>query len=225
MVIHKIRKAHKRVVHGVSRLRKYSYQRSRRLAELQRTIEFWRQFEWKHRNLIWLLVSIIIAYVIVKSPAVNNMIKNVGTLGFVGAFFAGMFFTYGLTAAPATAALLILGRTLHYPFITALIAGAGAVMSDYVIFRLVRDKLIEEIRLTGEEILGRSIHIKINPNSLTAKAIPILAGLIIASPLPDEFGAALLGAAKIRTIKFVEYSFLFNFIGIFIITSLGASYT
>ncbi|HLC39578.1 MAG TPA: hypothetical protein VJJ76_01720 [archaeon] len=223
MVIQKIRKAHRHVAHHISRLKKYSYHRSRHLTQMQRTINYWRQFEWKHRNLMWLLISIIIAYIIIQVPGITERIEKIGDFGYVGSFIAGLLFTYALTTAPATAAIFVLGKTLQTPFIIAVIGATGAVISDYLIFRFVRDRLLNELKTTGEEILGRGIHFSVNPNGLAAKVIPILAGLIIASPLPDELGAALLGAAKIRTRVFIQYAFIFNLIGIFIIASLGAA--
>ena len=42
-------------------------------------------------------------------------------------------------------------------------------------------------------------------------------GFIIASPLPDELGIALLGFSKLKTSLFVPLSFTFNFLGICLI--------
>jgi len=193
------------------------------LERIKKSVNDLRQFEWKHQNLIFLFVSLIIAYILIESTTVHEIIKSIGGFGYVGAFFAGMLFAYALTAAPASAALFILGNTLRTPFIIAVIGACGAMISDYLIFRFVRDKLMKEIRTTEKEILGREIQFKIKPNGLAAKIIPILAGIIIASPLPDEIGVALLGAVKIQTRKFLQYSFILNLIGIFIITSFAVA--
>lgn len=182
-----------------------------------------KQFEWKHHNLILLFVSIIVAYFLVKNARVYQSIENIGGLGYIGSFFSGALFTYGLTTAPATAALFILGKSFGTPLIISIIGASGAVISDYLIFRFVRGRLLNELQETEKEILGKRIKIKINPKGLATKFIPILAGLIIASPLPDEFGVAFLAAAKIPTHKFIQYAFIFNFIGIFIITSIAAA--
>lgn len=196
---------------------------SHHISEIKKSVNDLRQFEWKHQNLIFLIVSLIVAYILIASPTFHEIIKTIGTFGYVGAFFAGMFFTYALTAAPASATLFILGNSLKTPFIIAVIGGCGAVISDYIIFRFVRDRLMKEIRTTEKEILGHEIKIKIKPDGFIAKFIPILAGIIIASPLPDEFGVALLSASKISIQKFLQYSFLLNMIGIFVITSIAAA--
>lgn len=95
------------------------------------------------------------------------------------------------------------------------------MLSDYLIFRFVKDRLVNELELTSKEILGKKFSLRIKPNGFIAKFVPIIAGFIIASPLPDELGAAIFGMSKIKTHRFIRYSFIFNFIGIFIITSLG----
>jgi len=44
--------------------------------------------------------------------------------------------------------------------------------------------------------------------------IKIIAYLIIASPLPDELGVALLGTTKQKTKEFLILSYFMNFLGI-----------
>lgn len=193
------------------------------IERIKKSVNDLRQFEWKHQNLIFLFVSIIIAYTLLESTVIHELMKSIGEFGYLSAFFIGLFFAYALTSAPASAGFYILADTLKTPFIIAVIGACGAMVSDYLIFRFVRDKLMKEIRTTEKEILGREIQFKIKPNGLAAKTIPILAGLIIASPLPDEIGVALLGAVKIKTRKFLQYSFIFNLIGIFIIASFAVA--
>ena len=43
------------------------------------------------------------------------------------------------------------------------------------------------------------------------------AGLVIASPLPDEIGVSLLGISKIKLYKFIIISFIFNTIGVLLV--------
>jgi hypothetical protein len=51
--------------------------------------------------------------------------------------------------------------------------------------------------------------------------ITSIGALIIASPLPDELGLAFLGLSRIPFKLFVPISFVFNVIGIYIITILA----
>ncbi|KKR47070.1 MAG: hypothetical protein UT80_C0011G0001, partial [Parcubacteria group bacterium GW2011_GWC1_40_13] len=44
--------------------------------------------------------------------------------------------------------------------------------------------------------------------------IPFIGALIIASPLPDEAGLAMMGLSKMKTSVFIPISFALNFLGI-----------
>jgi hypothetical protein len=46
---------------------------------------------------------------------------------------------------------------------------------------------------------------------------PILGALIIASPLPDEFGLALLGLSRTRISILIPVSFIMNFLGVYLL--------
>jgi len=223
MAIHKVRRVHRRIARNASRIKKYYYRKRQHLTQIHQFIKSMGEFEWKHKNLIFLIVSIVVAYILLKTPQVYVYIKSIGELNYLGVFLAGTLFPYALTTAPATAALYILGKSVYNPFVMALVGTVGAVISDYLIFRFVRNNLLKELYLTEKEILGKRVKIRLNPNGLAVKFIPILAGIIIASPFPDELGIALFGATKIRTREFIQYAFLFHFIGIFIIASLAVA--
>jgi hypothetical protein len=53
------------------------------------------------------------------------------------------------------------------------------------------------------------------------KISPLIAGFIIASPLPDELAAVLLGSENYDYKKFLILAFVFNFLGILFIVGLG----
>lgn len=184
------------------------------------------RFEWKHRNLVLLLISIFLAYFILKSKLIHNFLTNAGTLGYLDSFVAGLLFPYGLTAIPATAAFIVLSENLN-PFLIAFIAAIGAVISDYLIFRFIGNRMI----LGFEEIVGdmskklkyeiEKIRKKVIKSKISHHLIPILAGFIIASPLPDELAAVLFGSVKFNPKSFLTYAYTFHFTGILIITVIG----
>ncbi len=197
----------------------------------ENTIQKMGKYNWKYRNLILLALSFAAAYYILKSGTIASSIQNLGNFGYPASFAAGMLFSYGLTTAPATVALFNLGKTLN-PFLIAAIGACGTVISDYVIYRIVKDNLLDEIFLLSREIKNltkpvshlffwEDLRVRIWKGILHSKIwntiIPIIAGLIIASPLPDEFGAALFGAIRFEPRKFLVAAYVFNFIGIFIV--------
>jgi hypothetical protein len=62
---------------------------------------------------------------------------------------------------------------------------------------------------------------KISRSRVWKIIIPVIAGLIIASPLPDELAVAIFGAVKYDVKKFLLFSYCFSFLGILAITSLS----
>ena len=170
---------------------------------------------WKYHNLVLLILSLIIAIFILKSELIKGFILDLGKLEYIGVFISGMFFSYGLTTAPAISMLYLLSRDLN-PFLVGIMGMLGAVVSDYLIFRFVKYGLIKEIKIISNKFKFHP-HLK-KPYIRFLKAIaPLIAGLIIASPLPDELAASILGAIKVRDGEFLLISILSNFIGILII--------
>ncbi len=185
---------------------------------------FWKtikRYEWRYHNIILLSASVIAAYYIMRNEVAQELISGLGDLGYIGAFFGGLLFSYGLTTAPAFAILFLLGKSLN-PIVIALIGAMGSVVSDYIIFKFVRDRLSRDIMFLLKD-LGIRLHIlKVHR---WKSLVPILAGFIIASPLPDELALALLGGVHFDTRKFIAYAYAFNAIGIFFIAAAGGGWT
>ena len=60
------------------------------------------------------------------------------------------------------------------------------------------------------------------PNLFKKYLIAVIAGFIIASPLPDEIGVSLLAASRIISMKVVSaISYLLNTAGSFVILFIG----
>lgn len=199
--------------------------------DTENTVKRMEKYRIKYRNIVFIIISFIAAFYILRSPTVSLLIANLGKLGYLASFITGLMFTYGITTAPATAIIFNLGQTLN-PFWIAFIGAFGSVLSDYIIFRFVRDRLMKEIRLLSKDIsrltkpvsylffweeLRVRIWHTISKSKLWHIMIPIVGGMVIASPLPDELGAAIFGAVKFDTKKFLVIGYIMNFIGIFLI--------
>jgi len=213
----------------------YSYHKSRTNWKIRKIIKALRGFHWKYHNLILFVISLLFAYYILKYKPIVSLIQSLSNLGYISAFILGMLFTYALTSVPAAATLYNLGELLN-PLIIAFIGAFGSVISDYLIFRFIQDRLLDEIKLLSEEIgkttkpvtdlfLPKNLLIilwkSISRSRIWKILIPITAGFIIASPLPDEFGVALFGAAKYEPKKFIICSYFLNFVGILVISYAG----
>ncbi len=171
---------------------------------------------WKYHNLILLLLSIAFAVLILKSEFIRGFISRLGYYEYFGVFIVGLFYSYGFTTAPAISMLYLLSRDLT-PFFVAIIGGFGAMISDYLIFRFIKYELFDEIKRLSNKIRFHP-HLKKPYIKVLKKLAPFIAGIIFASPLPDELAASILGSIKFSDKKFLLLSFFSNSIGILIIS-------
>lgn len=178
-----------------------------------------------HRNrfihqLLVLALSIAVTATLAAGGVFTEAFATLGQGGFALAFVLGFFFVSIFTVAPAGAALYALAGD-HNPYAVALIASAGAVVGDYLLFHFIRDSffanLKEAIGLGGRRKIEHVFH------SQRFHWFFVIAGaIIIASPFPDELGLALLGVSRLSAAKFVPLAFALDFVGIVFITLAGA---
>ncbi len=175
----------------------------------------WRR--WKYKNTTFLLISLVAFFYLAQTPQVDTLVKQVGTLGYVGAFITGMFFVSTFTVAPAAVVLFHLATLLH-PVEIALLAGLGAMVGDYVIFRFMKDRVFEElIPLARKAQTPRLKTLFKSP--YFAWILPVAGAFIIASPLPDEIGVSMMGMSRVKQWQFFLLAFVLNAVGIFLIVS------
>ena len=177
---------------------------------------------WQYKNTTFLVISLIAFVYFLNNDFVQYFIKSIGNLGYVGSFFTGIFFVSIFTVAPASAILFDIAKTLN-PYLVALFAGIGAVLGDYIILRILKDRVFEEMmplfKKANNSFLG-----SIFSSPFFTWMIPLIGAVIIASPLPDEVGIGLMGLSKIKNWQFILLTFILNFLGIFVIISLAKSF-
>jgi hypothetical protein len=196
-----------------------------RTSEVERLEKDINYIRVKYHNIILLAVGVVVAYYILAHSSLTEYIGSISGLGYVGSFISGILAAYGITAAPGYAAYLVmLSSGLEVPLL-ALAASAGAVTGNYFIFRFVRNNLMGDIvNLSRDLRIGPArLHLRVKESKLLKRILPLIAGLIFASPVPDEIAAALLGAYHYDSKRFLLYAFGFHFTGFLIIGYLGAS--
>lgn len=174
----------------------------------------------KYPKFFLLLFTVLLAYFIFAERDLLGLTNLLSRSGYFGVFLAGFFFAYAFTAAPATAILLILAKEQNFLF-TGLIAGLGALIADLLIFKFIRYSFKDEIKKFSREKIVKNFNHKI-PKLIKKYVILVLAGFIIASPLPDEIGVALFAAStSVSTRLFSIFSYVMNTSGIFVILLIG----
>ena len=175
----------------------------------------------KYPRFFALILTIIIAVLIFNNEKVMSPENFLVIESYLSSFTLGVLYVYGFTAALSTGALLAIADQQNV-FITGFIAGLGALMGDLIIFKFVRKTFNKEIKEVGKTRFMKRIRNFLKEHTTLNMAIPLIAYIIIASPLPDEIGVSMVAAYRDTTTRaFSILSFLLNTAGIFIILILG----
>ncbi len=139
--------------------------------------------------------------------------------GLIGVFISGALYTYSFTAS-AGAILLIAVSANYPPGVIAVMAGLGGVLADLTIFQLIKGNLKKEV----EHLAKSAIICQIGAKSIFCKHWfrELLGTLILASPLPDEIGIALMSTAKIHKDVFILLTFIADVVGVYLLVSVAA---
>ncbi len=177
---------------------------------------------FKYPKLIIFTICIILSYLIFQNELFSEIVSHLGVLSYAGTFITGLLFSFGFTTPFAT--VIFIKMNPENIFLSAIIAGIGALISDLTIFKFVQFSFEEEFKKLRKE--RPFLFIKSNMNAyIKEKNINYLtlafAGFLLASPLPDEAGITLLtGMAKMSTKTLAIISFVFKTIGIFILLAI-----
>ena len=171
------------------------------------------------RDIALLVVSVAVAIVLVQSGSVHTILERSQEWKLVSSFIAGIFFVIIFTAAPAAVVLIELSQSYSL-FWVALFAALGGLCGDLVIFRFVKTRLsISLLELLKKPTLERWQTIMRLRH--WRWLLQLIGAVIIASPLPDELGVALLGLSKMSTARFAVLSFVLNFVGLLVILGVA----
>lgn len=161
-----------------------------------------------------IITSIVVAYLLVQSGAFNQLLAAAMHWKLLGTLVAGVFFTSIFTVAISTITIAEIATTTN-PLVVAIIGGVGAALGDFLIFKFFENHLAEDVK----ELL------KISKKRIKFVfrfrffrfLIPFFGALIIASPLPDEIGLAMMGVIHLKPKFLIPISYLLNSLGILII--------
>jgi hypothetical protein len=211
-------------MHTVREIKKIKKEVTRKILELKS----WKHdpikeiSEPKYPKLLLLILVSIFTYYLFSTDYVQGYMSSLNGAGYVYAFIFGCLFTFGFSTP------ISIGFFLSYSpesvLLAALIGGFGAVITDLTIFKLIKFSFMDEF----EKLKKEKAFIKLNDifrikmsEKIKLYLTFMFAGLIIASPLPDEIGVTMLaGLSKINTYKLAILSFIFNSIGIYIMLSI-----
>jgi len=173
--------------------------------------------QWKYSYLVLFMISVTVSYYLASTDLMSSVILYLNGHNWTTSFIIGLLFASILTFPLSIAALITLAKTVD-PFTIAIVGAAGAAITDYILFKASRQAVAEIDRDL------KRFHIKIPHISqkIANIVVPLIAGFIIASPIPDEIAVTLLGSVKFNPKHFLILSYVFNIIGILLIISASS---
>lgn len=174
------------------------------------------------RDLGIIIISVLVAINLVQSGALESLLTSSQESRIIGSFFGGMFLVSVFTAAPAFVALTEIAQA-NSIWLVAFFGGIGALIGDLLIFRFVKDTLADDILYLIQKTKSKRLF-HIFRLKIFGWLIPFLGALIVASPLPDEIGLAMMGISKMKTALFVPTIFVLDFLGILALATIAKSF-
>lgn len=164
------------------------------------------------KDLVIIAASVVVGLFFLKTGVIKHILVSSGEFEYLGIFIAGMFFTSVFTTVPATVVIGEMSTTVNLPGLV-FISGLGALFGDFIIFKFFKDSIGEDLEaLFTFHKKKRWKHLF--KTKLFKIFITLVGGVIIASPLPDELGLALMGFSKTNTWFFAIISLLCNSAGV-----------
>ncbi|MEW6329214.1 MAG: hypothetical protein AB1468_03800 [Candidatus Micrarchaeota archaeon] len=184
--------------------------------------------EWRMHNL-YLAVFVVIACAwLLASGFLERMLLRMGELEYLGALLAGLFYSYGLTTPLAVIVFAVLAENLN-PFLIALIGALGALLADFALFsnigniagkhvhfQFFAERKMDHLFGSPNKSVARNIDVNVPliRSKLLYSLSPLIAGVVLALPVPDELAIVFLGLEKYEKKRFFAFVFLFKFLGI-----------
>ncbi len=176
-------------------------------------------------RLLLLLCSMILAYTLYGFGLLEPLHHIPTAYSYLAIFIGGMLFSFGFTAAFGAAVFIEVGHMSNVA-LGAMVGGMGAMLADILIFHLLREQLFREeiVKLQTLRIIQaiqRMLYRESVPHIMRTYFLWIFAGIMIASPLPDECGVMLMSTCtEIKERTFAILCFILNTIGIGVLLTI-----
>lgn len=187
---------------------------------------------WEYKNLTFLTLGLIITAFLSSQPWFKDTLMHLGSWSYIGAFIAGMLFVSIFTVSIGVLILVLLASQM--PIIPlGIVASIGAVLGDMLIFKFIKDGLVDELKQVQENIEDLDLvqdglnnkrwkrFEKRFRHSLKTRyfnwVLPVMGIILLTSPVPDELGMGLMGISKIRTVYLLGLLSIIKPISIFMV--------
>jgi hypothetical protein len=170
-------------------------------------------------DFLMIAIGIVIAIALSRIGFIDSVINLTREYYQIPSFIAGIFFTSAFTIAPSSVTLVNISQTAPMSGVVVW-GGIGAMFGDLVLFLFIRDRFADDIKQAFRpkhfRMLMKSLHF-----GFMKWLAPIIGALIIASPLPDEFGITLLGLSRLKIAVLLPVALVMNMLGIYLLITFS----
>lgn len=170
-------------------------------------------------DLLFISLILAITFVAGQFGVIDRVVMFLEPYYILAVFVAGFFFTSVFTTIPAIALLAHFGSA-HDPLIVAFVGASGSLLGDALVFRFFNKEMMPDMRAVIAHSPFKKLKHALN-NRAFRFFITSLGAMVIASPLPDEIGLALMGISRVSLPVFIALSYTFNMVGIYAIALVG----
>lgn len=171
----------------------------------------WEKFEYKHTSLT--IIIMLLTLLALNTALVTAVLEWFKGAGLLGGFIGGIMSVSMFTTAPA---LVLLAAIATHVSIWQLVvvASIGSVFGDWLIIKFLEDEVAKEIKpiLRRYHILPL---IRKFQRSRSRWIVSVFGAIVLALPLPDEFGIALMDISHFKRRYLLLVCLVLNTIGIF----------
>ncbi len=160
------------------------------------------------RDLSVIAISILLAILLIRSHFTEQALEATQGQLLLVSFLAGLFFSSAFTAAPAMVVIGQLAQT-NSLFEVAAVAAIGAVIGNLFIYRLFRGAVSDDLGRAFKRF-GHADWLRFMRDRHFRWLSILIGSFAIITPLPDEFGIALLGLSKVPAPIFAGVCYVTN---------------
>lgn len=178
-----------------------------------------RLFRFKYPKLFLLILSFVLVYFLFRNTGISGWISSLSRFNYLGSFISGILISFGFSAALGVGFFIAL--IPENIILVAVLGGLGAMIGDLIIFKSIKFSFMDEFKKLEktpairkiEEIVKGKKHVIVWHYLLY-----IFAGIILATPVPDEIGVAMLaGLTTIKPLNLAVISFAVHAVAIFLL--------
>ena len=171
--------------------------------------KLWLAYEYKHTTLA---IAFMLAFIIfLNSAAMIATIDFAKNLTYVGVFLVGILSVSFFTALPAFVLLVQFAQQFD-PVALAIVAGAGAMIGDWLLLQFFEERVFRELKPVFSKLHVDALFKKLQRRSM-AWILLLVGVVVLTTPVPDEIGIALLGISHVKKPVLLIICFALNTLG------------